>query len=358
MPSVGVAASPNNHMIPPPPHQPIGVSPPHGQINNLHAPTLNATPYTQFPSPQAHIVGGGGGTNVSSATAPILMQIQANNLSPLSGQNTSKLRLVSNNVPAITSNTPTNDLSSQARARKIVQERYCVLESLVRYQEEFDSPREEDIKSVPPCIDGKSESQFKHFTEMTILSVKLIVEFAKKVYGFETLTRSDQITLLKACASELLMLSATKRYDIKTDSILFVNNQPFNRENYRKAHIGGIADALFNFCRSTVILRLDAAEYALINALIIFSERPNLGDPEKVEKIQEFYLDLLQAYVELHEQVEKCKFARLLSLLAELRSLGVVNNNVCFSLKIKKCRLPDFLAEIWDVDQEEYSDED
>lgn len=244
------------------------------------------------------------------------------------------------------------------RAQQILEERGNIIADLIKYQEEFESPKDEDIKNVHPYNEGQGESQLRHFTEMTILTVRLIVEFAKKVYGFETLTREDQITLLKASASEVMMLRSTRKYDIKTDSILFANNQPFTRENYRKAHIGEIADAMFNFCRSTVILRLDPAEYALITALIIFSERPNLREPEKVESIQEYYLELMQAYVESREQSERCKFARLLSLLPELRALGIVNSDVCFSLKVKNHRLPEFLAEIWDVNQEKQENDD
>lgn len=252
----------------------------------------------------------------------------------------------------------TLDQCLQIRAKQILEERIDIINDLVRYQEEYESPKEEDIRQVPPYNDGHSENQLKHFTEMTILTVKLIVEFAKKVYGFESLTREDQITLLKASASEVMMLRSTRKYDIKTDSILFANNIPFTRADYQKANIGEIADAMFNFCKSTVILRLDSAEYALITALIIFSERPNLREPEKVESIQEFYLELMQAYVESREQSEKCKFARLLSLLPELRALGIVNSDVCFSLKVKNHRLPDFLAEIWDVKQDGRDNDD
>lgn len=42
-------------------------------------------------------------------------------------------------------------------------------------------------------------------------------------------------------------------------------------------------------------------------------------------------------------------FARLLSVLTELRTLGNQNSEMCFSLKFKNKKLPVFLAEIWDV---------
>lgn len=246
----------------------------------------------------------------------------------------------------------------RARANKILDERIHIINTLIQYQEEYESPKEEDLRSVAPYDDSRSDKEFKHMAEMTILTVKLVVEFAKKAPYFDQLTREDQITLLKAGASEIMMLRSTRKYDIKTDSILFANNQPFTRENYRRAHIGDIADAMFNFCRSTVILRLDPAEYALITALIIFSERQNLREPEKVESIQEFYLELMQAYVESREQSEKCKFARLLALLPELRALNVVNSDVCFALRVKNHHLPEFLAEIWDVNQERQENDD
>lgn len=346
----------NNHHAtaapqPPLPSQPPPPPPPtsHNSINGLtHAGQFTPTSLTHS-SPPAHLPGGGITTDpmlAPSTRLAALQQTQTSSLSPLPSHNSTRSHFLNNNLLL-------NFDCQQLRAKQILEERMEVINELIRNQEEFESPKEEDIRNVPPYNEGQGESQLQHFTEMTILTVKLIVEFAKKVRGFEELTREDQITLLKASASEVMMLRSTRKYDIKTDSILFANNQPFTRENYRKAHIGEIADAMFNFCRSTVILRLDPAEYALITALIIFSERPNLREPEKVESIQEFYLELMQAYVEqFREQSEKCKFARLLSLLPELRALGIVNSDVCFSLKVKNHRLPEFLAEIWDVNQE------
>ena len=88
---------------------------------------------------------------------------------------------------------------------------------------------------------------------MTILTVQLIVEFSKNVPGFGELTisirhyeilslqeskwlketfilhREDQITLLKACSSEVMMLRCSRKYDYKTDSIVYANNQPYTR---------------------------------------------------------------------------------------------------------------------------------
>lgn len=43
----------------------------------------------------------------------------------------------------------------------------------------------------------QSDTTYQIITEMTILTVQLIVEFAKRLPGFDKLVREDQITLLK-----------------------------------------------------------------------------------------------------------------------------------------------------------------
>jgi ecdysone receptor len=255
--------------------------------------------------------------------------------------------------PSILTSNTVNINSNQIKSLTAPQEE--MIKKLVYFQEEFESPSEDDVKKITPFPLGESEAdslkRFQHVTEMTILTVQLIVEFSKRVPGFDTLLREDQITLLKACSSEVMMLRCSRKYDIKTDSIVYANNQPYTRENYRSASVGDSADALFNFCRSMCILKVDNAEYALLTAIVIFSERPSLLEPKKVEKIQEFYIDTLKAYVDNHRPPGRCYFARLLAILTELRTLGNINSEMCFSLKVQNKKLPPFLAEIWDIQE-------
>lgn len=80
-------------------------------------------------------------------------------------------------------------------------------------------------------------------------------------------------------------------------------------------------------------------------------ERPALIEEWKVEKIQEIYLEALRAYVDNRRKPRPGTiFAKLLSVLTELRTLGNQNSEMCFSLKLKNKKLPPFLIEIWDVD--------
>lgn len=243
------------------------------------------------------------------------------------------------------------------------------------FQEEFEQPSEQDLKRIEANVNEESDDDFgdpsannwrlRHITETTILTVQLIVEFSKRLPGFQSLCREDQITLLKACSSEVgyppsyhhiigdnlffqvMMLRGARRYDVHSESIVFANNAPYTRENYLEADLEN--DDLFKFCRTMSNMKVDNAEYALLTAIVIFSERHGLREPKKVEKIQEIYVDSLQAYVNNRRSRQNVMFAKLLCVLTELRSLGNANSEKCFSLKLKNKRLPKFLEEIWDI---------
>lgn len=80
----------------------------------------------------------------------------------------------------------------------------------------------------------------------------------------------------KSCSSEVMMLRCSRKYDIKTDSIVYANNQPYTRENYQSASVGDFnGDAIFSFCRNMYLLKVDNAEYALLTAIVIFSGKYN-----------------------------------------------------------------------------------
>nr|AEY63780.1 ecdysone receptor isoform A [Monochamus alternatus] len=229
-----------------------------------------------------------------------------------------------------------------------------LIHRLVYFQNEYEHPSEEDVKRIinqPMEGEDQCDIRFRHITEITILTVQLIVEFAKRLPGFDKLLREDQIALLKACSSEVMMFRMARRYDVQSDSILFVNNQPYSRDSYNLAGMGETIEDLLHFCRTMYSMKVDNAEYALLTAIVIFSERPALVEGWKVEKIQEIYLEALRAYVDNRRKPRPGTiFAKLLSVLTELRTLGNQNSEMCFSLKLKNKKLPPFLAEIWDVD--------
>ncbi|XP_066937880.1 ecdysone receptor isoform X4 [Macrobrachium rosenbergii] len=291
-----------------------------------------------------------------SAGSPLVEDNKHSPLSPCKPKGPS-----SASVPSYKSNNGTGSFSitplplsrgGGTGAKPLTHEQQELIHTLVYYQEEFEQPSEADMKKIKgnDLNEDDSEAKFTHITDMTILTVQLIVEFSKHLPGFDTLLREDQITLLKACSSEVMMLRAARRYDASTDSIVFGNNYPYTLDSYESAGLGESAGAIFQFCRNLCKMKVDNAEYALLAAIAIFSERPSLKEPHKVEKLQEIYLEALKAHVENRRTPRSSVvFAKLLNILTDLRTLGNLNSEMCFSLTLKNKKLPPFLAEIWDI---------
>lgn len=113
-------------------------------------------------------------------------------------------------------------------ARPLKPEEEELINRLVYFQLEYEFPKEEDLKKVyhVPLLgatggDSESDSLFRHITEMTILTVNLIVEFCKHLPGFASLEKDDQVVILKGCSSEVMMLRAARRYVIVLLHILY-----------------------------------------------------------------------------------------------------------------------------------------
>lgn len=68
-----------------------------------------------------------------------------------------------------------------------------------------------------------------------------------------------------------MMFRMARRYDVQSDSILFVNNQPYSRDSYNLAGMGETIEDLLHFCRTMYSMKVDNAEYALLTAIVIFS---------------------------------------------------------------------------------------
>jgi len=59
------------------------------------------------------------------------------------------------------------------------------------------------LQSQPDENESQTDVSFRHITEITILTVQLIVEFAKGLPAFTKIPQEDQITLLKVSRIEI-----------------------------------------------------------------------------------------------------------------------------------------------------------
>lgn len=152
------------------------------------------------------------------------------------------------------------------------------------------------------------------FSELSTKCIIKIVEFAKRLPGFTTLTIADQITLLKSacldilvigppttgnpcnpltlplfCAGKLLNLTATSfwkflfspalsfsqmlrictRYTPEQDTMTFSDGLTLNRTQMHNAGFGPLTDLVFAFAGQLLPLEMDDTETGLLSAICL-----------------------------------------------------------------------------------------
>lgn len=235
-----------------------------------------------------------------------------------------------------------------------------MIEKLVAMQKQCNKRSFLDRPKVTPWPQSQDlqnrevrQQRFAHFTELAIMSVQEIVDFAKQLPGFLELTREDQIALLKTSTIEIMLLETSRRYNPAIDSITFLKDFSYNKEDFAKAGLQiEFINPIFEFSKGMNDLRLDEAEYALLIAINIFSaDRPNVQDHDLVERLQQPYVDALRSYIMIKRPNDHLMFPRMLMKLVSLRTLSSVHSEQVFALRLQDKKLPPLLSEIWDVNE-------
>ncbi|XP_004469262.1 bile acid receptor isoform X1 [Dasypus novemcinctus] len=192
-----------------------------------------------------------------------------------------------------------------------------------------------------------AEENFLILTEMATSHVQILVEFTKRLPGFQTLDHEDQIALLKGSAVEAMFLRSAEIFNKK----LPVGHADLLEERIRKS---GISDEyiapMFSFYKSVGELKMTQEEYALLTAIVILSpDRQYIKDREAVEKLQEPLLDVLQKLCKIHQPENPQHFACLLGRLTELRTFNHHHAEMLMSWRANDHKFTPLLCEIWDV---------
>ncbi|KFQ58055.1 Bile acid receptor [Pelecanus crispus] len=192
-----------------------------------------------------------------------------------------------------------------------------------------------------------AEGNFLILTEMATSHVQVLVEFTKKLPGFQTLDHEDQIALLKGSAVEAMFLRSAEIFSRK----LPTGHTVLLEERIRNS---GISDEfitpMFNFYKTIGELKMTQEEYALLTAIVILSpDRQYIKDRESVERLQEPLLDILQKFCKLHHPDNPQHFACLLGRLTELRTFNHHHAEMLMSWRVNDQKFTPLLCEIWDV---------
>ena len=157
---------------------------------------------------------------------------------------------------------------------------------LVQSQAELEHPSMDLLDQIDSLVNNEADVEDKtlvQMTQTTLATVKLIIEFTKRLPGFQSLCQKDQLALLKSSSSESMMIRTARRYDPATGSIVYSNNDTFDNSAYD--NVGLRNDQLFQFCKKVAKLSLDDAEFALLTAIAVFSDRETIMETKKVKSI-------------------------------------------------------------------------
>uniref|UniRef100_A0A8C2WAD7 Nuclear receptor subfamily 1, group H, member 3 n=1 Tax=Cyclopterus lumpus TaxID=8103 RepID=A0A8C2WAD7_CYCLU len=260
----------------------------------------------------------------------------------------------SSRASAVVTPTPPQEMASLDPQQQDMIEKLVAMQKQCNKRSFLDRPK---VTPWPQSQDLQNrevrQQRFAHFTELAIMSVQEIVDFAKQLPGFLELTREDQIALLKTSTIEIMLLETSRRYNPTIDSITFLKDFSYNKEDFAKAGLQlEFINPIFEFSKGMNDLHLDEEEYALLIAINIFSaDRPNVQDHDLVERLQQPYVDALRSYIMIKRPNDHLMFPRMLMKLVSLRTLSSVHSEQVFALRLQDKKLPPLLSEIWDVNE-------
>uniref|UniRef100_A0A8C4W3F0 NR1H4 protein n=1 Tax=Gopherus evgoodei TaxID=1825980 RepID=A0A8C4W3F0_9SAUR len=240
-------------------------------------------------------------------------------------------------------------VSSTTRPGKVGDFTYLKLEHqlidhIVAAHQKYTIPLEEAKKFLQET--ANPEESFLRLSETAVVHVQVLVDFTKRLPGFESLANDDQIALLKGSTVEAMFLRSAQIYNQRANESVLLECL-YNR-------VLGVTEefitALFYFYRSMGELNVTETEYALLVATIVFfSDRPLLKNKQHVEKLQEPLLGILYKYSKIYHPEDPQHFARLIGRLTELRTLNHNHSEVLVTWRTKDPKLTSLLCEIWDL---------
>ncbi|XP_029991239.1 retinoic acid receptor gamma-like isoform X1 [Sphaeramia orbicularis] len=172
------------------------------------------------------------------------------------------------------------------------------------------------------------------FSELSTKCIIKIVEFAKRLPGFTSLTIADQITLLKSACLDILMLRICTRYTPEQDTMTFSDGLTLNRTQMHNAGFGPLTDLVFAFAGQLLPLEMDDTETGLLSAIcLICGDRMDLEEPQKVDKLQEPLLEALKIYTRRRRPNKPHMFPRMLMKVTDLRGISTKGAERAITLK-------------------------
>nr|XP_023654659.1 nuclear receptor subfamily 1 group D member 2-like isoform X1 [Paramormyrops kingsleyae] len=187
---------------------------------------------------------------------------------------------------------------------------------------------------VPP-VGCSSQQLWDAFSQSFTPAVREVVEFAKGIPGFQSLSQHDQVMLLKAGTFQVLMVRFCMLFDPKGRMVTFLNGQTYPLPTLRALGMGPLLDAVFEFSEKLAALGLKADEMALFMAVVLVSaDRSSMMNAKAVEQLQEDLVRALRSLITQQHPEDSTLFQKLLLLLPDLRTLNDLHSDKLLAFRI------------------------
>ncbi|XP_018421691.1 PREDICTED: nuclear receptor subfamily 1 group I member 3 [Nanorana parkeri] len=170
--------------------------------------------------------------------------------------------------------------------------------------------------------------ELPHFADLSTYMIQQVIKFAKDIPIFRSLGMEDQISLLKGATMEVSQIQFNSVFNLETNQwecgkiILSIEDGALS--GFQRIFL----EPLLKFHVTFRKLKLHEPEYVLMQALALFSpDRPGVIEHDLIDEIHEKTALTLKCYIDYHHPLPDSRFlfAKLLSLLAELRTLNDEN---------------------------------
>ncbi|XP_056617915.1 nuclear receptor subfamily 1 group D member 2a isoform X2 [Triplophysa dalaica] len=187
---------------------------------------------------------------------------------------------------------------------------------------------------VDPCKPG--HEIWEEFSKCFIPAVREVVEFAKRIHGFQDLSQHDQVNLLKAGTFEVLMVRFVSLFDVKERTVTFLSGRKYSMDLLHSLGTGELLTCMFEFSEKLTALQLNEEEMSLFTAVVLVSaDRSAIENVSAVEALQETLIRALRNLIMTNHSNEAAVFTKLLLKLPELRSLNNMHSEELLAFQIQ-----------------------
>nr|CAB3264432.1 REV-ERB nuclear receptor [Phallusia mammillata] len=183
--------------------------------------------------------------------------------------------------------------------------------------------------------DVKGASNWSRVGARFEAAVREVVEFARKIPGFESLKQEDQIALLKSGTFEVLLVRLVTQFDVTSGTLLVDDVTRRTRGQLQSEGLSNdFVDSVFDLAEKFSSFKLTETQLALFSALILAApDRRHLQDSPSVERVHDQILSALIWSMSTKPLDRTVSLPKLLTKLADLRTLNALYSRQWMSLK-------------------------